>query len=189
MRAEPKNAAAFWASCQVQSADLPSDLLEAGRFAGAYGVRGWVRLVSFTDEHDVSLFDLGDWYVQHARAWYQVNVAEARPQGSAYVARFATIADRDHAQSLKGAKIFVTRAALPAPERDEFYWADLIGLAVRNIDGVDFGKVKNLLETGANDVMVVQGERERLIPFVRGDVITRIDTGAGLIEVDWHEDD
>lgn len=167
---------------------MPPDLLSAGRIGAAHGVRGWVRVTPFTEQAE-ALLKLDDWYIELGQAWYQVQPEEGRRQGSALVVRFAAISDRDQAESLKGGRIHVPRAALPATGKDEYYWTDLIGLSVVNQDGVVFGKVSGLLETGANDVLVVAGERERLIPFLMHQVVCSVDLDAGQIEVDWHPDD
>ena len=88
-----------------------------------------------------------------------------------------------------GADVAVHRRQLPAAEAGRYYWVDLIGLSVVNREGIALGTVIALMETGANDVLVVQGERERLIPFVLGRVVLDVDLEAGVIEVDWLPDD
>lgn len=112
-------------------------------------------------------------------------LAEGRRYGKGILARLAVCNDRDRARDLIGSDIAVRRSELPDPGRDRFYWADLEGLTVRNRDGVELGVVDHLLETGANDVLVVKGERERLIPYVRGAVVVSVDLEQGVILVDW----
>jgi 16S rRNA processing protein RimM len=97
----------------------------------------------------------------------------------------AGIDDRDIAASLLNTQIAVRREQLPPAAEGEYYWSDLVGLAVRTIAGVELGKVTHLMQTGANDVLVVKGDRERLIPFLQPDVVKRVDLDAGIIEVDW----
>jgi len=104
------------------------------------------------------------------------------------VARLADCTDRDQAQLLMGCEIGIRRDQLPALAPGEYYWNDLIGLRVFNTEGDDFGTVQQLLETGANDVLVVQGEQERLIPFVMKQVIVEVDLDQGRIRVDWDKD-
>jgi 16S rRNA processing protein RimM len=99
-----------------------------------------------------------------------------------------TIERCEQAESLCGWTISIARSQLPEPEKDEYYWSDLVGLAVVTTTGVSLGVVDHLLETGANDVLVVQGESERLIPFIQGSVVKKIDLVAGLIDVDWDPD-
>jgi 16S rRNA processing protein RimM len=117
-----------------------------------------------------------------------VEQPQGRAQGKGVVARLDGVDDRDAATALVGTEIWVPRDALPKPRQGEYYWADLEGLAVRTVDGVDLGRVSHLFATGANDVMVVQGGRERLIPFVPGRQVVKVDLDAGLIEVDWDPD-
>lgn len=104
------------------------------------------------------------------------------------VAKLPGCNDRDAAAKLVGATIQVPRSALPKPKRGEYYWTDLEGLAVVTVEGVDLGKVSHLFATGANDVLVVRGERERLIPFVTGQFVKDVDLKAGRITVDWDAD-
>jgi len=104
------------------------------------------------------------------------------------VVRLAGCADRDQAQLLIGCEIGIRRDQLPTLQPGEYFWNDLIGLQVLNLEGEDFGQVDHLLETGANDVLVVKGERERLIPFVMKQVIVEIDLEQGRIRVDWDKD-
>ena len=110
---------------------------------------------------------------------------EGRAQGKGLVVRLPGIDEREQAQALIGAEIFIPRSALPPPAADEFYWADLEGLEVATVDGVLLGRVSHLFATGANDVIVVRGERERLLPFLRPDVVKAIDFDARRITVDW----
>ena len=108
-------------------------------------------------------------------------------QGDAVVARLTGCEDRDAAAVLRGKPVAVPRAALPETRSGEYYWADLIGLAVVNTGSQELGRVVEVLQTGANDVLVVQGERERLIPFI-ATVIREVDSTAGMIRVDWGAD-
>ena len=116
------------------------------------------------------------------------SVAEFRPHGKGLAARLVGLDDRDEAAALMGADIAVWRDELGEPEPGQYYWADLVGLEVRHAEGQSFGKVEGLMATGANDVLVVKGERERLIPFIQGQVIKGVDLGAGIITVDWDPD-
>ena len=98
------------------------------------------------------------------------------------------IADKDAADALRGTEVLVPRSALPPPAPGEYYWVDLEGLRVVNLEGADFGTVSHLFSTGANDVLVAHGERERMLPFVQPDVIRSIDFEAGVVTVDWDAD-
>ncbi len=106
-------------------------------------------------------------------------------QGKAIVARLDGINDRDQAAGLMGWDIFISPEQLPKAAEGEYYWSDLIGLHVETIEGVSLGVVDSLLETGANDVVIVHGERERVIPFLQGQTIIKIDLETGKMIVDW----
>ena len=155
-----------------------------GRIGGPYGVRGWVHVVSFTMPAD-NLLDYRPWYLARKRDWQLTDVVEARRHGKGLVAKLPGCDDRDAAALLKGMSIGIQRGQLPEPGEDEYYWHDLEGLRVQTTQGMDLGTVDHLIETGANDVLVVKGERERLIPFIRGQVVLSIDLVAGEIQVDW----
>jgi 16S rRNA processing protein RimM len=155
-----------------------------GRIGGAYGVRGWVRLRSDTDPPE-QIAAYSPWWLSRDGQWRRVEVQALRRQGAGLVAQLQGCTDRDQAAGLTGSEIAVERDLLPKPGEDEFYWADLIGLEVRTEQGGTLGRVEELLATGANDVLVVRGERERLIPFLRGQVVREVDLDAGRIVVDW----
>ncbi len=113
---------------------------------------------------------------------------KAGGKGKTLVARFAGIDDRETAAALVGQDLSVDRDRLPETAEDEYYWADLTGLEVVNREGIVLGRVHNLLSTGANDVLVVRGDRERLVPFVQGQYVLEVDLEAGRILVDWSPD-
>jgi 16S rRNA processing protein RimM len=120
--------------------------------------------------------------------WQERQVAEGSRHGKGVVARLVGCDDRDQAQSLMGYEIGVYRDQLPETEPGEYYWNDLKGLRVVTLQGESLGIVDHLIETGANDVLVVKGERERLIPFVQDQVVTKVDLDNGEIQVDWDKD-
>jgi 16S rRNA processing protein RimM len=155
-----------------------------GRIAGPYGIRGWVHVVSFTSPPE-NLLEYRPWYLARDRSWQVTDIVEARRHGKGLVAKLPDCDDRDAAALLKGTHVGVQREQLPRPGKDEYYWHDLVGLRVRTAQGMELGSVDHLIETGANDVLVVRGERERLIPFIRGQVVLSIDLAAGEIQVDW----
>jgi 16S rRNA processing protein RimM len=155
-----------------------------GRIAGPHGVRGWLRVQPFT-EAPGTLLGFRRWLVGRGAQWQVYALEEGHEHGSGLLVRLAEIADRDAAARLRGSDVAVWRTELPALEKDEYYWSDLEGLAVVTAQGVSLGTVERLIATGANDVMVVIGDRERLIPFVMEDVVRRVDLAAGCVEVDW----
>ncbi|MDR2875914.1 MAG: ribosome maturation factor RimM [Methylobacillus sp.] len=157
-----------------------------GRIAVPYGVRGWINVQPDTEYLD-GLFDYPVWWVETDGAWREFPVAEAKIHGDHLVARLEGVDDREQAFKLKGKTIAVPRAELPAPDEDEYYWSDLIGLEVENLQGEKFGRIAHLFETGANDVMVVQGGQERLIPFT-AQVVRDVDLQNKRMTVDWDAD-
>ena len=158
-----------------------------GRIVGLFGVRGWIKVYSYTEPREAVL-DYRDWLLGRDGDWQRVELAEGKRHGKAVIARLEGIDDRDAAAELIGSDIGVDRDALPEPEEGHYYWADLEGLSVRLEDGSELGAVERMLATGANDVMVVQGEQERLIPFVMDEVVLGVDLAAGRIDVDWEWD-
>jgi 16S rRNA processing protein RimM len=158
-----------------------------GRIVGLFGVRGWIKVYSYTEPREAVL-DYRDWLLGRDGGWQRVELAEGKRHGKAVIARLEGIDDRDAAAELIGSDIGVDRDALPEPEEGHYYWADLEGLAVVHRDGTELGRVACLLATGANDVLVVDGPVERLIPFVPGTVILDVDLAAGVIHVDWEWD-
>jgi 16S rRNA processing protein RimM len=158
-----------------------------GRVVGLFGVRGWIKVYSYTEPREAVL-DYREWLLCRDGTWQPVELAEGKRHGKAVIARLAGIADRDAAAELLGSDIGVHRDALPDPGEGQYYWADLEGLTVVHKDGTELGKVAGLMATGANDVLVVDGPVERLIPFVPGTVILDVDLDAGVIRVDWEWD-
>lgn len=166
----------------------PQDSVIIGRISGLYGVQGWVRVYSYTVPR-TAILELKPWLVRRGRdGWERRALAEGRAHGKGVVARLAGVENRDEAAGLIGADVAVLREELPDLGPGEYYWADLEGLQVRTIDGKALGIVDHLFSTGANDVIVVRGERERLIPFIKDEVVRRIDLSRGEIEVDWDPD-
>lgn len=161
--------------------------LVVGKINGLYGVKGWVKLLSWTEPRE-QILTFASWQLQLDGEWREWKVAEGRPQGKTIVARLEGIGDRDQAVKLLGAEIAVDRDQLPPLKPGEYYWADLIGLEVELLDGRSLGKVDSMMATGANDVLVVKGDRERLIPFIRDQVVREVDLESGLIQVDWDPD-
>lgn len=166
-----------------------------GQVLGAFGVVGWVKLRTFTAGSD-NLLGQPTWWLappgtpeEEIAAFRAVTVSEARVHGADVVAKLSQVDDRDAAASLRGTVVAVPRASLPEGDRDEFYWADLIGLAVFNRKGESLGEITGLIETGAHDVLRLRASDgvERLVPFVATYVDT-VDLSAGRVLVDWDLD-
>jgi 16S rRNA processing protein RimM len=163
-------------------------LVTLGRISGLFGVKGWVKVQSYTEPRD-NLAKFGVWIVRRHGADSEMEVEDARGHGANVVAKLRGVDDRDVAREWIGADVAVARAALPACEPGEYYWTDLEGLEVRTVAGDPLGKVERLLATGGHDVLVLGGERARLIPFVLGRVIRNVDLDAGVIVADWSPED
>ena len=156
-----------------------------GRIHGAFGVRGELKLESFSDPPD-AIFRYRPWTLRTAQgAERELEGARGRSTAKGIVMQLPGVEDRDAAAALRGGEIFVPRSALPPPKPGQYYWVDLEGLRVVNTGGVDFGTVSHLFSTGANDVLVAQGERERMIPFLEPDYVVSVDFEAGVVTVDW----
>lgn len=165
----------------------PARRITVGRIAGVYGVRGWVKVHSHTRPRE-AILDYSPWLIESGGRWEEREVEEGRAHGKGIVARLAGCTDRDEAAALIGSEIAIERAQLPETAADEYYWAELEGLRVVNLEGHELGTVSHLFETGANDVMVLRGERERLVPFTKP-VVQRVDLGQRMIIVDWDVED
>jgi len=158
-----------------------------GRFSGVFGVRGWLRVLSYTRPPE-NLLGYRPWQVVEAGQSVPLDLAAIDHRGRLLLARIVGIDTREAAADWVGREIHISRDQLPPAAPGEVYWADLIGLAVVNRSGVDLGRVVRLLETGAHDVLVVRGEVERLIPFVRGVHVLELDLPQGRLLVDWEAD-
>jgi 16S rRNA processing protein RimM len=163
-----------------------NDYVILGRVSGVYGLRGWVKVYSETRDR-ADILNYKRWFLRRPEGWQAVRLIEGREQAKGVIARLEGVEDCDQARALIDTEIAVRKADLPPAEPGTYYWADLVGLKVVNLEGVELGTVSHLFETGANDVVVVQGERERLIPFTR-DAVKNVDLESRLIRVDWDAD-
>jgi 16S rRNA processing protein RimM len=161
--------------------------INVGRVSGVFGVKGWVKVFSFTEIRE-NILNYSPWFLKKDSETRIVNVIDGKLQGKAVVAQLDGVNDRDQAASLMGWDIFITPDQLPDVAEGEYYWSDMIGLNVETNLGVQLGIVDSLFETGANDVVIVKGERERVIPFLQGQTIINIDLDAGKMVVDWDPD-
>lgn len=158
-----------------------------GQVSGLFGVKGWLKVHSYTEPRE-AILNYRAWRLRIDGDWRSVKLEEGRKQGKTIVASLHDVCDRDDAASYIGADIGVNREDLPETGPDEYYWSDLIGMEVVKNDGRSLGTVSHLLATGANDVLVIKGEEETLLPFVTGDVIEDVDLVAGRIRVNWEWD-
>ena len=158
-----------------------------GQISGLFGVKGWVKIHSYTEPRE-AILDYVDWHIGREGHWKSAELAEGKRHGKTVIARLAGIDDRDDAAELVNALISVPRSKMPATAEGEYYWSDLEGLKVVRQDGKLLGQVAHLLETGANDVLVVRGDQEVLIPYIAGQVIEDVDLAEGVIRVNWEWD-
>jgi 16S rRNA processing protein RimM len=172
-------------------ATAPEKRVLLGRIHGAFGVRGELKLESFTDPLR-GILRYQPWILRDARGIErELSGARGRETAKGIVATIPGVDDRDAADALRGTEVWVPRSALPPPADGEYYWVDLEGLRVVNLEGADLGTVSHLFATGANDVLVAQGgvpARERMIPFLQPDVVRSVDFDAGVVTVDWDAD-
>lgn len=163
--------------------------LIVGKLNGAYGIKGWVKVYSFTSPKE-NILNYKPWYLKQNGQWQEVTVLSGREQGKTLVAQLEGCDDRNLAESYHGVEIAISKSQLPSLGDGEFYWRDLIGLNVVNQAGEQLGQIKKLMETGANDVLVVKQPQggELLIPYVPEYSVINVDLNAGEMLVDWESD-
>ncbi len=164
-----------------------SQQLIVGEVAGAFGVKGWVKIYSHT-EPPQNILDYGPWLLNGQDGSKEYKVLSGRVNRSFVIASLEGVDDRDKALKLKACKISVPRDSLPPLEPGHYYWADLLGLRVENLDGAELGTIINMMSTGANDVIVAKAGHERLIPFVMGRFVKEVNLAEGKMLVDWDSD-
>jgi 16S rRNA processing protein RimM len=174
----------------VQPVDVENrNIVLLGHISGVHGIGGWLKIFSLTEPRE-AIFEYQPWLVGDQLE--EVYIEQGKRHGKHLIARFETVRGHEQAEALVKQKIGIYRDQLPELHKEEFYWMDLLGLAVQLEDGTKLGTIRNMLATGANDVMVVQGmtqsERERLIPFVPGQYVKNVDLDQGLVVVDWDPD-
>lgn len=163
--------------------------LPVGKISGAFGVKGWVKVYSYTQPRE-NILSYSPIYLRQRGEWLKVNLTGGQKQGRTIVMALENVTDRDQAAALNGTDIAVRRDQLAPIGENEYYWADLIGLQVINKENEILGKVDHLLETGANDVLVVVSDNEPgcLVPFVMDEVVQSVDLEKKTIQVDWQKD-
>jgi 16S rRNA processing protein RimM len=186
----------------LETAELPADAIEVGRIADAWGIKGWFKVLPHSASPE-ALFSSKRWYLlppdrpmKASMPWsgaLLLKIKEAKDHSDSVVATSADILDRNAAEALRGARVFVPRSSFPTTGQDEYYWVDLIGLDVFNREGEAMGQVKELLSTGPQTVLVLTysdtqaKETERMIPFVAA-FIDAVDLPGRRITVDWQAD-
>ena len=164
--------------------------IQLGAIQGVFGIKGWLKIFSFCRPKE-QILDYSRWELRTLNNADVYVLQEGKLHGNGIVAKLQNIDDRTQANTLVRAEIWVAKSELPDLAKDEFYWFQLEGLTVISVDGVQLGRVKRMMETGANDVIVVQDETEKqeiLIPYVREQVVKRVDLEKRIITVDWQKD-
>lgn len=157
-----------------------------GHFGHSYGIKGWLKIVSYTDPVD-NILQYQHWQIYHQGQWQAVELIETKNLGKTLIAKLAQCHNPEQARDYTNDPIAIFRQQLPPLPAQEYYWLELVGMQVINQQGVDFGIVDHLFSTGANDVMVVNGTRRRLLPYTE-QVIQSVDLVAKKIMVDWDAD-
>lgn len=170
------------------------DLVVLGKFGAVYGINGWLKVNSYTDIPE-GIFDYTPWQIQLQGNWRQVQISGKKRHGNGLIVKLAEVSDRDQAQLYVNADIAVERSSLPQLAEGDYYWRDLMGMAVVNEAGYHLGEVVDMMETGSNDVLVVKanksdafGKTERLLPFLTDSVIKEVNNAERRILVDWDPD-
>ncbi len=189
-------------SNKTPSQKTSEGMISLGRITGVYGVKGWLKVFSYTDPME-AIVDYNPWFIRSEgrskQVWSQVKLESGKRHAKTVVVKFAGCNDRDLAMTYIGMEIAIEKSQLESLKgKDEYYWHDLLGLRVINQQKIELGRVKDILETGGNDVLVVVSEaksteagvagpkeRERLIPWTMHNAIVSVDLGKGVIEVDW----
>ena len=162
------------------------DLICVGHILGAQGIKGWVRVFSNTSPRE-NIVKYSPWLIEQGSELVEASV-DGRLQGKNVLARIDKVVDRNQAEALTGCRILIDPSVLPRLQDGEYYWSDLIGLNVETMQGEPLGVVSSMLETGADDVMVLAGERERLIPFVIDEIVQEVNLDEQRLVVDWRPD-
>lgn len=165
----------------------PNNTVIMGRFGSAYGVRGWLKVISFTDPID-NLLDHKTWQIEHKHLWQPITIQDGKRHGEFLVVKIEGCDDRDQARVYTNDLIAVSRDELTPLKQGEYYWTDLIGLRVINEKDIDLGKIDHLIETGSNDVMIIKdAHKERWLPYI-DDVVKSIDLEKKEMRVEWDEE-
>ena len=167
------------------------DQIILGKVGAVYGIKGWLKIHSFTDEPD-AILDYFPWSLKLGNKTQTVEITDWRKHNKGLIVKVANIDDRDQAQALVGSEILTSESSLPDLPQGEFYWRDLIGMNVVTTKGYDLGVVSDMMETGANDVLVVKAnlndgfsKKERLIPYLFEEVVESVSIENKQICVDW----
>lgn len=165
--------------------DTSTNFVTIGKIGSTYGIKGWLKIQSYT-EFNASILSFKPWYLsKDGQDWHPIEIEDGNLQGDRVFAKLVGYNNPEDARQLTGYLIAIKREQLPALQENEYYWSDLIGLDVIDMQGKVLGKVIYLMETGSNDVLVIKGDKEYAIPYIAGSVIKKIDIQQRIIQVDW----
>lgn len=167
--------------------------IRLGSINGSHGIKGWLKVFSYTDPLE-AILDYSPWILRKGGVEKEITIKDGQASGKRIIVQIEGVDTRDQAEDLIGYEVHVNMEAIPDLEEGELYWFQLEGLVVKNSVGEVLGKIDHMLETGANDVMVVEAtndsidKEQRLIPYLEGDVVKQVDQEAGVVIVDWDSD-
>lgn len=164
--------------------NLDENWIIVGKFGRVHGLKGLIKVNSYTELRD-SILDYQPWYMLFQDHWQPIKLLESRAQDKQLLVQVDRFSERDQASQLTNVLIAVPKNKLPSLSADEYYWHELIGLNVIDRDGEALGIVKDIFATGSNDVLVVEGERQLLIPYLMHDIILRISKAENIMQVEW----
>ncbi|WP_051610608.1 ribosome maturation factor RimM [Marinospirillum insulare] len=178
---------------QLTAQENKAELIVLGKITSVFGIKGWVKVYSYTDPME-NLLKYSEWQLKHNGQSKRVRQLDGRKHGKGLIAKIEGVNTPEEARLLSGAEILLSKAKLPELPEGDYYWNQLIGLQVVNLAGQLYGKVSSLLETGANDVLVVKAcsgsldQQERLIPWLLPEVVQEVNLETAQIKVDWDAD-
>lgn len=158
-----------------------------GRFGRTHGIKGLITVHSFTEPRD-NILRYTDWHIKLADQWQPLKLLNVEINNKSILAQIEGYREREQVAVFTNVEIAVSRKQLPPLEPGEFYWHQLVGMQVVNLQHQELGKVIDVLSTGSNDVLVIEGEKRHLVPYLLDQFITDIDPGKGVITVDWDVD-
>jgi 16S rRNA processing protein RimM len=169
---------------------VSEEFIPVGKISGIFGVKGWMKVFSFTEPRQ-NILGYSPLYISRKGEWVEAKISGGRAQGKGIVIGLVDITDPDQVLPLIGSELAITKKQLKPTAKDEFYWSELIGLEVINLRNEVLGQVKEILATGAHDVLLVQDKEhdvERLIPFVMGEIVEQVSLDDNVIRVNWELD-
>ena len=166
---------------------VSDDLIIIGKFGSAHGINGFVKIHSFTEPAD-NILNYQPWLVKQGKNWVSKTFDKVEKRNKFYIAKMEDCQDRNDAEKYVNCEIATHKDHLPKLNESEFYWHELIDMTVINKEQITLGKVTQVLQTGSNDVLIIDGEKRHLIPFLLENFIIKIDRKKSEITVDWDID-